>query len=158
MTHDPHDAKVSLGHLRRQRRLNRARLRSLSCHIVDTACCGAGGDLPLSGRAGQVRSVAPEQADVLVIAGSVTAGLAHEVRALYDRMPHPKWVVAVGACACDGGPFREYPNVAEGLRGIVPVDVWVPGCPPTAEAVEAGFVELRERVQRRMEERIASRR
>jgi NADH-quinone oxidoreductase subunit B len=79
------------------------------------------------------------------------------VKLLYDQMPEPKWVVAMGACACAGGPFREYPNVVLGVDKVIPVDVYVPGCPPRPEALQYGFIELRKKVQAQTKERLAAR-
>jgi NADH-quinone oxidoreductase subunit B len=82
--------------------------------------------------------------------------MAPTVRRLYDEMPEPKWVVAMGACACAGGPFREYPNVVLGVDKIVPVDVYIPGCPPRPESVQYGFITLMNKIKAQTEERLAA--
>jgi NADH-quinone oxidoreductase subunit B len=83
--------------------------------------------------------------------------MAETVRTLYDQMPEPKYVVSMGACACTGGPFREYPNVVLGVDTIVPVDVYIPGCPPRPESVQYGFIQLQKKIAKRTEERLAAR-
>jgi NADH-quinone oxidoreductase subunit B len=99
----------------------------------------------------------PRQADVMIVAGTVNRKMAETVRTLYDQMPEPKYVVSMGACACTGGPFREYPNVVLGVDTIVPVDVYIPGCPPRPESVQYGFIQLQKRIAKRTEERLAAR-
>ncbi len=91
-------------------------------------------------RMGVFFRASPRQADVMIVAGTVNWKMAETVRRLYDEMPEPKWVVAMGACACTGGPFREYPNVIMGVDKVVPVDVYIPGCPPRPESVQYGFM------------------
>ena len=91
----------------------------------------------------------------MIVAGTVNQKMATTVRRLYDQMPEPKWVVAMGACACTGGPFREYPNVVLGVDKIVPVDVYIPGCPPRPESVQYAFMQLQEKIKAQTEERLA---
>ena len=100
----------------------------------------------------------PRQADLMVVSGTVTDKMAPAIRRLYDQMPEPKYVVAMGACACTGGPFREYPNVVLGVDKIVPVDVYIPGCPPRPESVQYGFFTLMDKIKAQTEERLAARR
>jgi NADH-quinone oxidoreductase subunit B len=100
----------------------------------------------------------PRQADVMIVAGTVNHKMAETVRRLYEQMPEPRYVVAMGACACTGGPFREYPNVVMGADKIVPVDVYIPGCPPRPESVQYAFLELRKKIRAKTEERLAARR
>ena len=90
--------------------------------------------------------VSPRQADLLMVAGTVTRRQAALVKEAYDRMAEPKWVMAVGACACSGGPYDNY-AVVQGVDTIVPVDVYVPGCPPRPEAILDGILKLQERVR-----------
>ncbi len=107
----------------------------LACCAVEFLAATLGGDdevarfgaLPVTG--------APEQAQVLVVSGTVTARLAPSVRALYDRLPAPKHVVSFGACANSGGPYWDSYAVVNGVHELLPVDVWVPGCPPRPEAL-----------------------
>jgi NADH-quinone oxidoreductase subunit B len=109
-------------------------------------------------RMGVFFRASPRQADVMIVAGTVNHKMAKTVRTLYDQMPEPKWVVAMGACACTGGPFREYPNVVMGVDKVVPVDVYIPGCPPRPESVQYGFIQLQKKIRARTEERLAARR
>jgi NADH-quinone oxidoreductase subunit B len=88
----------------------------------------------------------PESADVLIVYGAITRSLAPLVQQIYERMQRPKYVVAVGACACSGGNFSD--AVVRGVGEILPVDVFVAGCPPRPEALMHGILTLREKIQR----------
>jgi len=90
----------------------------------------------------------PRQADLMIVAGTVTKKMAPQVVRLYNQMPEPKYVIAMGACAISGGPFKEGYNVLKGIDRYVPVDIHIPGCPPRPEALLHGLISLQKKMAR----------
>lgn len=117
------------------------------------ACCAiefmaAGASRFDMGRFGMdLARASPRQADLLVISGTVTKKLAPKLVALYNQMAEPKYVISMGACATGGGPFKEGYNVVSGVDQFLPVDVYVPGCPPTPEALLHAYITIHEKMQ-----------
>ena len=99
-------------------------------------------------RLGIIFRASPRQSDVMIVAGTLTNKMAPALRQVYDQMPDPRWVISMGSCANGGGYYHYSYSVTRGCDRIVPVDIYVPGCPPTSEALMYGIFQLQKKVSR----------
>ncbi len=95
----------------------------------------------------EVMRPSPRQADLMIVSGTVTKKMVPQIVRIYNQMPEPRYVIAMGACASGGGPFKEGYNVVDGIDKFIPVDVYIPGCPPTPQALLHGFITLHEKIE-----------
>ncbi len=134
--------------------VNWAQRSSLWPVICFPACCAFefiavnGPRFDLSRFGMEILRASPRQADLMITAGTLTWKMAPNVRRIYDQMPEPKWVIAMGACGISGGIFRSSYSVVPGYNRIIPVDVYVPGCPPRPEALIYGIQQLQEKIKK----------
>ena len=133
--------------------VNWARGNSLWPLPFGTACCAiefmsmVSSHYDISRFGAEVVRFSPRQADLMIVAGTIVDKIAPVLKKIYDQMPEPKYVVAMGACATSGGFYRVY-HVVQGIDEIIPVDIWVPGCPPTPEGLMYGILKLKEKIER----------
>ncbi|MEA3548689.1 MAG: NADH-quinone oxidoreductase subunit NuoB [Thermodesulfobacteriota bacterium] len=119
----------------------------LACCAIEMMAAGAA-RFDLARFGAEVFRPSPRQCDVMIVAGTINKKMYPAVKTLYDQMPEPKWVIAMGNCAISGGPFKfdgQY-GIIEGADTFLPVDVYIPGCPPRPEALIEGILELEEKV------------
>jgi NADH-quinone oxidoreductase subunit B len=134
--------------------LNWARRSSLWPAICFPACCAFeliaanASRFDLSRFGMEILRASPRQADLMITAGTLTWKMAPQVRRIYEQMAEPKWVIAMGACGISGGIFRSSYNVVPGYNRIIPVDVYIPGCPPRPEALIYGIRMLHQKIAR----------
>jgi len=119
----------------------------LACCAIEMICTAASRyDFSRFGM--EIMRPSPRQSDVMIVSGTVTKKMVPQIIRIYNQMPEPKYVLAMGACACGGGPFKEGYSVVPGIDKFLPVDVYVPGCPPTPQALLNGLIKLQEKIDR----------
>ncbi|WP_405238582.1 NuoB/complex I 20 kDa subunit family protein [Lentisalinibacter orientalis] len=133
--------------------VNWARTGSMWPMTFGLACCAvemmhAGAARYDLDRFGVIFRPSPRQSDVMIVAGTLVNKMAPALRKVYDQMPEPRWVISMGSCANGGGYYHYSYSVVRGCDRIVPVDVYVPGCPPTAEALLYGIIQLQKKIRR----------
>lgn len=136
-----------------RRLVNWSRKASLWYLLFGIACCAI--EMMATGasrydfdRFGMIFRASPRQSDLMIVPGTVNEKIADRVKVLYDQMAEPRWVIAMGGCAINGGPYHGEYNIVDGVDKVIPVDVYVPGCPPRPEALMHGVLKLQEKIAR----------
>ncbi len=133
--------------------VNWARGNSLWPLPFGTACCAiefmsmVSSHYDVARFGAEVVRFSPRQADMMIVAGTIVDKIAPVLKKIYEQMPEPKYVIAMGACATSGGFYRAY-HVVQGIDEIIPVDIWVPGCPPTPDGLIYAILKLKEKIER----------
>ena len=132
--------------------LNLARANSLFYMTFGLACCGiemmqTGGPRSDFDRFDAIPRATPRQSDLMLVAGTVTLKMASRVKRLYDQMPDPKYVISMGSCSNSGGLFQGSYSVLKGVDRVIPVDVYLPGCPPRPEALLSALIEVQNKIK-----------
>ena len=152
-THAAYDSKVegNIIFTRLDSAINWMRKNSLWPMPMGLACCAielmatASSRFDISRFGAEVMRFSPRQSDVMIVAGTVTYKMALAVKRIWDQMPEPKWCIAMGACASSGGMYRSY-AVLQGIDQLIPVDVYISGCPPRPEALLEGLMKLQRKI------------
>lgn len=154
LTHAAYDSKVegNIIFTKLDAAINWMRKNSLWPMPMGLACCAielmatASSRFDISRFGAEVMRFSPRQADVMIVAGTVTYKMALAVKRIWDQMPDPKWCIAMGACASSGGMYRSY-AVLQGIDRLLPVDVYISGCPPRPEALLEGLLRLQKKIE-----------
>ena len=150
----PEDLKNNIFITSLDKLYNWGRKRSMWPMLFGLACCAiemiatAASRHDLARFGWELMRASPRQADLMIVSGTVTKKMIPQIVRLYNQMPEPRYCVAMGACATSGGPFKEGYNVVSGVDKYIPVDVYIPGCPPRPEALMHSFLKLQEKIEK----------